>query len=78
MRNEIGELIFGGAYTWSGLFSEFYGIFIFLTYLLKEVLQKIIFKPKINMGILPRLVLNYKGWYMIVKLKTKKKETDIN
>ena len=25
------------------------------------------------MRILPRLVLNYKGWYMIVKLKTKKK-----
>ena len=23
---EFGELIFGGAYTWRGLFSEFYGI----------------------------------------------------
>ena len=26
MRYEIGGLIFGGAYTWRGLFSEFYGI----------------------------------------------------
>ena len=24
----IGGLIFGGAYTWRGLFSEFYGMFI--------------------------------------------------
>ena len=28
-RYEFGELIFGGAYTWRGLFSEFYGIFAF-------------------------------------------------
>ena len=26
MRYEFGGLIFGGAYTWRGLFSEFYGI----------------------------------------------------
>ena len=26
MRCEFGGLIFGGAYTWRGLFSEFYGI----------------------------------------------------
>ena len=26
---EFGGLIFGGAYTWRGLFSEFYGIFAF-------------------------------------------------
>ena len=26
LRYELGGLIFGGAYTWSGLFSEFYGI----------------------------------------------------
>ena len=25
MRYQIGGLIFGGAYTWRGLFSEFYG-----------------------------------------------------
>ena len=25
MRYEFGGLIFGGAYTWRGLFSEFYG-----------------------------------------------------
>ena len=25
---EFGGLIFGGAYTWRGLFSEFYGIFL--------------------------------------------------
>ena len=24
----IGELILGGAYTWKGLFSEFYGIIV--------------------------------------------------
>ena len=26
LRHRIGGLIFGGAYTWRGLFSEFYGI----------------------------------------------------
>ena len=25
MRYRLGGLIFGGAYTWGGLFSEFYG-----------------------------------------------------
>ena len=25
MRYEFGGLVFGGAYTWRGLFSEFYG-----------------------------------------------------
>ena len=27
LRYEFGGLIFGGAYTWRGLFSEFYGMF---------------------------------------------------
>ena len=27
---EFGGLIFGGAYTWRGLFSEFYGMFIII------------------------------------------------
>ena len=27
LRHQFGGLIFGGAYTWRGLFSEFYGIF---------------------------------------------------
>ena len=27
LRYRIGRLIFGGAYTWRGLFSEFYGIY---------------------------------------------------
>ena len=26
LRHEFGGLIFGGAYTWRGLFSEFYGM----------------------------------------------------
>ena len=26
LRYEFGRLIFGGAYTWRGLFSDFYGI----------------------------------------------------
>ena len=25
LRHDFGGLIFGGAYTWRGLFSEFYG-----------------------------------------------------
>ena len=29
LRYEFGWLIFGGAYTWRGLFSEFYGILLF-------------------------------------------------
>ena len=28
MRYRFGGLIFGGAYTWRGLFSEFYGNFV--------------------------------------------------
>ena len=28
MRYRIGGLIFGGAYTWRGLFSEFYGMLL--------------------------------------------------
>ena len=28
LRYEFGGLIFGGAYTWRGLFSEFYGILV--------------------------------------------------
>ena len=28
LRHRFGGFIFGGAYTWRGLFSEFYGIFI--------------------------------------------------
>ena len=28
LRYEFGGLIFGGAYTWRGLFLEFYGIFL--------------------------------------------------
>ena len=27
LRYDFGRLIFGGAYTWRGLFSEFYGIY---------------------------------------------------
>ena len=32
LRYEFGGLIFGGAYTWRGLFSEFYGILGFFDY----------------------------------------------
>ena len=28
LRYRFGGLLFGGAYTWRGLFSEFYGIFL--------------------------------------------------
>jgi len=28
LRYEFGGLLFGGAYTWRGLYSEFYGISI--------------------------------------------------
>ena len=34
LRYDFGGLIFGGAYKWRGLFSEFYGILLLLTYLL--------------------------------------------
>ena len=34
LRYDLGGLIFGGAYKWRGLFSEFYGILLLLTYLL--------------------------------------------
>ena len=34
LRYDFGGLIFGGAYTWRGLFSEFYGILISIRFLL--------------------------------------------
>ena len=30
LRYDFGGLIFGGAYSWKGLFSEFYGILVLL------------------------------------------------
>ena len=36
LRYEVGGLIFGGAYTWRGLFSEFWGIPALGTVLLKS------------------------------------------
>ena len=35
MRFPFGELIFGGAYTWRALFSEFYGIYRFSSKLVR-------------------------------------------
>ena len=45
LRDRIGGLIFGGAYTWRGLFSEFYGILRFSTYrtLLCKFLSRLTF-----------------------------------
>ena len=40
MRYEFGGLIFGAAYTWRGLFSEFYGTLIFYQILSTNVLKK--------------------------------------
>ena len=37
MPFRFGGLIFGGAYTWRGLFSEFYGIFIALVFFFSQV-----------------------------------------
>ena len=36
LRYEFGGLIFGGAYTWGDLFSEFYGTSNALVYHFKE------------------------------------------
>ena len=38
MRYRFGGLIFGGAYTWMGLFSEFYGILIICRYVNKTTI----------------------------------------
>ena len=40
MRYEFGGLIFGGAYTWRGLFSEFYGIMIIFIIILSMLKKK--------------------------------------
>ena len=40
LRYEFGGLIFGAAYTWRGLFSEFYGTLIFYQILSTNVLKK--------------------------------------
>ena len=41
LRYEFGGLIFGGAYTWKGLFSEFYGMskYIFLFFLMPKTVS---------------------------------------
>ena len=36
LRYRFGGLIFGGAYTWRGLFSEFYGSFLSLLYFVND------------------------------------------
>ena len=43
--DEFGELTFGGAYTWRGLFSEFYGIEFFRSSVVpgKRVLNKVLY-----------------------------------
>ena len=41
LRYEFGGLIFGGAYTWRCLFSEFYGILFF-------ILNRRLFKDNVN------------------------------
>ena len=43
LRYEFGGLIFGGAYTWKGLFSEFYGTLINLSaYLQLTIVCKVV------------------------------------
>ena len=39
LRYEFGGLIFGGAYTWRGLFSEFYGILFLKSACVNMVMQ---------------------------------------
>ena len=39
LHYEFGGLIFGGAYTWRGLFSEFYGIFSLICYKRKSAVD---------------------------------------
>ena len=40
LRYRLGGLIFGGAYRWRGLFSEFYGIFSSLRDIFSEITLK--------------------------------------
>ena len=40
LRYRFGGLIFGGAYTWTGLFSEFYGIFFVYRQMGLELLNR--------------------------------------
>ena len=37
LRYDFGGLIFGGAYTWRGLFSEFYGILLTFSGLFQNI-----------------------------------------
>ena len=42
LRDQIGGVLFGGAYTWRGLFSEFYGSLTCYSFVLQETpLQKL-------------------------------------
>ena len=43
LRHRFGRLIFGGAYTWRGLFSEFYGISF-----LAQVSVNLVFQVQLN------------------------------
>ena len=40
LHHDFGGLIFGGAYTWRGLFSEFYGNQFSLQFTLHELVKK--------------------------------------
>ena len=37
LRYDFGGLVFGGAYTWTGLFSEFYGTFLLRCKIIKPL-----------------------------------------
>ena len=39
LRYRFGGLIFGGTYTWRGLFSEFYGILLTTVYFMSSILK---------------------------------------
>ena len=40
LRYQFGGLIFGGAYTWRGLFSEFYGMVLLVSLMFSYSAQK--------------------------------------
>ena len=50
LRYRFGGFIFGGAYTWSGLFSEFYGIL--LHSLIKQLVRRFCFHRGFFQGLL--------------------------
>ena len=74
MRYEFGELIFGGAYRWKGLFSEFYGIITVQK--IKELLSDCL--HRLHLDIVPLSKFGFQSSVSVSNLSANQREKLVN